>query len=102
MTIKLDLTRDLDKVNLKHAAASQGCLYTAPCAVGAMMTEEERQQLADAGLDSRSVLHCIILGKIDAPTEQHRDLDALQTAFDSHDDQFFVETLADLKEKYLA
>jgi len=100
--IPLDLTRDLVKVDLKHAATAFGCKCTAPCAVGAMMTLEQRQHLADIDLDSRGVIHCIEVGEITVPADQLHDFVALQDAFDGRDDKFFAEILGNLKEKYLA
>ena len=51
-TIKIDLSQTLTNEAIALALPKLGsCHYSAPCIIGACMTEDERKLLADANLD---------------------------------------------------
>lgn len=103
--IKLDLTRDLAKVTDETLAEPGTCYYTAPCAVGAMMTPEQRTFLKDRGNDSTGVVMLIDENLLEVPDDQLDDFRLLQSEFDDGDfsesaSERFFKTLATLKTKY--
>lgn len=109
MTIKLDLRTDLAKVTPETLGPLGACTYTAPCAIGAMMTPDERKRVAeshDGDGDTTSIGILVLAGTVTLPADQLSDFKALQSAFDrAHSDgsraRFFT-TLASMKEKYSA
>ena len=104
---KLDLRTDLAKVtpDIIALAGNSTCRYTAPCAVGAMLTPEQRQQIDAADCDIISV-RALARGEngkpklFDIPADQIADFTSLQVSFDRTTPTRFGETLALLKEKY--
>jgi len=79
--IHLDLTRDLAKVDPSMLTLSS-CKYSAPCAIGAMMTPKQRKALADTPLDGWSIWRLVDDNTISVPADQLDDFRALQKAFD--------------------
>jgi hypothetical protein len=99
--IEIDLRRDLPKVREQLEAILPNigaCLYSAPCAIGAMLSERDRKRLAGREADETAIdFH----RTIHLPADQLRDAVKLQWAFDSGDVGRFRETLAALEAKYL-
>jgi hypothetical protein len=102
--IEIDLRRDLPKVREQYAAltASLGrCSYTAPCAIGAMMSREQRTALDLEKLNNVSIATLIEDARVTVPEGQIDDLWALQSAFDGGNVSTFSSTIARLEAKYL-
>ena len=105
--ICIDLRRDLAKAAPDKVTPSEACQYTQPCSIGAMMSPEERQLLADKGQNTIAV-GALLIGVpgidiphlIDAPKDQHDDLLELQEAFDSGEAAIYAEVHTKLSEKY--
>lgn len=99
MTIKIDLRNNVPQ-GLVAAPEARDCAYTTPCAVGALMTPEERQKLADDKKDSTAIGVLLASGEVSAPVDQHEDLRLLQNAYDAgHQDMLDAE-IARLTTKY--
>ena len=100
--IELDLRRDLPKVRaaLDDLMVTSECRYTAPCAIGVMMTPEQRATIPK-GADGDYIGSLIDQGEVAAPPEQIVDLGLLQDTFDCSRRQFPI-VLAELEAKYLA
>lgn len=99
--IKLDLRTDLAKLENFDLSKMGKCHYTAPCAVGAMMTEEQRNSLAEIDKDDRPIRSLIHDRFVEVPdTEQAYDLGFLQREFDRGTEEDFKTLLIELKEKY--
>jgi len=103
MPIELDLTRDLAKVRGNTGPLGR-CRYTAPCAIGAMMSADDRDDILRQGtlVDATRIRSLLSAGKVVAPAEQHADLIALQFAFYKADffPEDFERTLTELEAKY--
>jgi hypothetical protein len=102
--IELDLTRDLPKVRAAYKRLIKNigmCAYTAPCAVGVMMTPAQRRSLQINGADGMSVDVLIDRKKLCVPAEQTKSMIVLQEAFDSGDIRRFNAVLDELERKYL-
>jgi len=103
--IRLDMACDLPKVRQSLSLITDNmaqCLYSSPCAVGVMMTPDQRQQLVDSGDDIISIDTLIEAKQVVVPEGQQNDFQRLQSAFDRADLSGFTELLAELESKYLA
>lgn len=100
---EIDLRRDLPKVREYMAAgALGGFYYSSPCAIGAMLTDEERERLKAERLDGKRFHYLHQTSEISAPPEQAEDIQDLQTALDSGNSERFAAALERLEAKYLA
>lgn len=97
--IKLDLRTDLIKVIPEKLGSRTACQYSAPCAIGAMMTSDQRAQLVEAKQDARGIGTLVVEGFVSVPADQLDDFRRLQRAFDWSVAEFDL-VLAELKEKY--
>jgi len=97
--IKLDLRTDLIKVIPEKLGSRTACRYSAPCAIGAMMTYDQRAQLVEVQRDTREIGTLVAEGFVSVPAGQLRDFQGLQRAFDRSVPEFDL-VLAELKEKY--
>lgn len=99
--IVLNLSTDIAKVRAAVASPTKGgCCYTAPCAVGAMMTEDQRQHIAECDYDERGIGILLIEGVVEVRQDQKNDLFALQAAYDSLNPVLFEAQLKKLEDKY--
>jgi hypothetical protein len=102
--IEIDLRRDLPKVReqLEDVLPSRGnCRYSAPCAVGAMLSPAAREALRADDKDGSDISVLLSDGTVRAPADQKLDIDALQEAFDNLTEEAFLAELARLEAKYL-
>lgn len=110
MNIKLDLKTDLPKLRAafdagqlqcQQAAFKPGsfCNYSGPCAVGAMLSPDERVDL-DVRHSNDSVRSLTFDGVVDAPEEQHGDLARLQRLHDKGMVRHLGDFLSNLEDKY--
>ena len=106
LMIHIDLRRDLAKAAPNLLTQNESCLYSAPCAIGAMMTPDERQSLV---LDDRDggAIDYLLKGHpnctdpaVEAPVDQLDDITNLQIAFDSGNSATYADLHAQLTEKY--
>ena len=107
--IKLDLRTDLAKVTPETLGPLGSCRYTAPCAIGAMLTPEQRRDVAayDGGDGDTTFFDTLVRKDIfTVPAYQLADFVSLQNTFDrAKGDESrgrFFTTLTELKEKYSA
>ena len=117
--IKIDL-RDLTDAHVEQALNRRGqCLYTAPCIIGTLIPEDQRERLDNFDLSLERVPHMqpkieelVAAGHIVMPEGQTELATKLQTAFDETgeydfiDDEFaddgpadFLDTLAEVRSK---
>lgn len=102
--IHIDLRTDLAKLTLDTIGEMGACHYTAPCAVGTMMTPDQRQALADESdnFDSCRIRELIDSGYVTVPDdEQSHDIQRLQDRFDRSAPDFW-SLVEQLREKYHA
>jgi len=98
--IALDMRTDLARVTYDVLAQPGygNCTYSSPCAVGAMMTPEQRQALIEINADTDRIAALIDSGRITVPEDQAADFVRLQLAFDRN--RGFDAQLTYLKGKY--
>lgn len=104
MPIELDLRRDLSKIQNLDLSKAGACTYSAPCAVGAMMTQEQRDYIRGQSLDSSRIETLIRTDIVSVPSEQREDFVLLQSYFDNsrHRPDLFERLIDDLNQKYSA
>jgi hypothetical protein len=94
---RIDLRTGLPKARAVFDTLVPGrCTYSAPCVIGAMVSEGARRELDDAPWSTIGVL--ILGGVLAAPADQARDMVRLQIAFDY--DRDFPQIFAELEAKY--
>lgn len=101
--IHLDLTRDLPRALAMRDQLIKNlgdCRYSAPCVIGAMMTEEEREELPE-DYDGALIWLLANNGYVGIPCDQRIDFRDLQYAFDKGDPDYFTSKLDSLASKYL-
>jgi hypothetical protein len=87
MTIHIDLKNlTEEKIQEALAAGRDDCLYTSPCIVGSLMTDDERNQLKLANRDGWRISALIDKGEVTCPTGQSGDIMRLQSRFDTIND----------------
>lgn len=103
--IRLDLRTALPEL-IRACAAGEialgQCRYSGPCAIGAMMTPNERAALQASGRDGQLLRQLAAEGLVSFPDpDQLTDAAMLQSAFDGGSRALFERELGRLQEKYL-
>lgn len=103
MPIQLDLKTDLAKVAPETVGDIGDCRYSAPCAIGAMMSPEQRATFKGDN-DFTLIGELLLMGTISVPDDQADDFRELQRQFDRSGDRpgRFWTVVNKLKEKYSA
>lgn len=83
-----------------NTAALGTASYKAPCAIGAMMTVEERRAVHDLELNNSAVATLVKRQAITIPDNELPDFQRLQRAFDSGHEPLFTRVLDELERKY--
>jgi hypothetical protein len=95
MKIKIDLKNlPKDPPPLELGA----CLYSAPCIIGSLMTEEERQLLKQRSLDGTGV-EFLVDSLLDLPVDQYELATRLQSSFDNDEPEAYANTYRAVYEK---
>lgn len=96
--IRIDLPTAIHAIPDDVEATGQ-CSYIAPCVVGMMMTQSERNALDDAGKDGLSITGLVLDSKM-VSTDHVVDLQSLQHAFDMADTKRLRAKVAELKARF--